>query len=75
MKEIISISIWLLVFAVLALFLGNTTISFKPFRIHMERWEYPAAIILLLCAAALIEHYGYKKGQEHSEKQIIERKQ
>lgn len=74
MKEIISISVWLLSFAILTLFLGNTTISVKPFRIHMERWEYPVAIILLICAATLIEHYGYKKGQKHSKKHIIERK-
>lgn len=56
------------------LFLGNTTISFNPFQIKIEKWWIPLSYILILAGICLYGwgnfKDGYRKGVQDVKKII-----
>ena len=71
MKTVLTIVVCVVFFLVL----GDTTIQFKPFRINIEHWYRPVAIILMMLALIIYtvgEHTkGYKEGLNQGVEQVF----
>lgn len=63
---------WLIPLMFIWLFIGRTTISLKPFRIHIEAPALMIGVIFITLGIILLEYQVRKDAKDEAYKEIIE---
>jgi len=74
MKTILYYSIIVVIFILPFLFMANTTVSIKPFKVTFERPCYSIGVFLIVVGIGLITHDSRKEGRNKVLKEQTEQK-